>query len=678
MTAKQDLGLLRPGKRELAEKSRDELRFLRLDDPGVFAGKTTMDGLLNGNHVPKALLDLTDITIKLESYDSANPHDDDSYQIRLRNPDTGIATTVGSGDLGPIADRKWPLVLTFPSSELLDNKIAEPSTAWDVGVRVINGDTENPTVPQYLTIRVDRFAPYQNKQTGDKSNPARVSFVNPAPGSDLDSEWLLGNDHIEIDVPTTYGFYNLTDQVIIYFADTYSQTAPPTAAIKVPLLSHGRVRIPVKDIPEALTNGTWYAYCAIEDYSGNISLVSLERSITVRIQPDAVLRPPRIPSAIKPDALDLKDLQSHVYAEVDRPVNGLGNDKVRLYVALNTPTATPILVGEKFLSNLRVIQFELFYDQHLKTLFGASDIDVDAKVYYEFVRGIAPPRKSPEQDFLIDFSYAGPDTGDLPDLTNKNMVKVTVIGNSGVANVISAEDLKGPIWISTPMKEAADTWTPEGNEECFLVYEGNRFGPIALLGGETEIKRQIPANIMEKVGPGFHNNNYWEIQYVDGRNTMSSQLQTVEVEKTRITFEEPTFPLNSKGDVNCLSLEGDEGTTNLWLPVTVDIIKAYMPPTTIITVHSYCAKDLLGLEPIAGTEFSEPYEIQGAEPDDKFVINVKPYLTKIKPAQPTQDSGQEPGSINVWYEVPVAGEVIDSTVNRKKVTLLSDDKYCEG
>ncbi|MGO4366079.1 hypothetical protein [Pseudomonas sp. PAB10] len=676
MTAKENLGLLSLGKRELAEKSRDELRFLRLDDPGTLAGKTLMDGLLLENHVPKALFDLTDILVQLESYDSTTPHTADSYQIRLRNPRTGTTKTVGTGNLGPIADRKWPLEVKFLSSELLDDDASKSATDWEIGIRVINGDTLNPTTPQYLSIKVDRFQPYKNKQTGVVSNPVRATFTNPAPGKDLDSDWLLRNTHVECNISTAFSYYRQDDEVEVWFDDTYSQTAPPKEVIKIPLPPSGQVRFPVADIPVPLTNGTWYLFYRLKDLVGNFSLVSLERTITVRIQPDAVLKPVEIPTAIKPDALDLKDLAGRVYAEVPRPDNGLNTDIIKLYLAPMTG-GIPIFVGEQDLGGQSRLQFELYYHEHLKPLFGTSDIEVEVRAYYEFIRRGAPPRTSMDTHAIIDFVTAGPDKGDeLPDLVSKQMAKVTVMGDSLTPNKITAEDLKGPVWISTPMRATGDTWEPEANEQCFLIYAGHKIGPILLRGGETEIKRQIPASIIESVGPGFHNAS-WDIQYVDGRNTMSSEPQEVEVEKERITFLQPTFPLNAKGDVNCLSFDGNEGTSDIWLPVTVKIISAYMPAGTIVTVHSYGAKELDGTDVIPGTEFKMPYQIQGSEPGGEFVINI-PYLKYIKPIQPTQASGLPSGSLTVWFEVPVAGEPVPSDRNRKKVTLLSDENYCEG
>ena len=141
----------------------------------------------------------------------------------------------------------------------------------------------------------------------------------------------------------------------------------------------------------------------------------------------------------------------------------------------------------------------------------------------------------------------------------------------------------------------------------------------------------------------------------------------------------PSAPVYRLGDgtlvVNCRSLTV-EGT-NRWLPVTVSTDSVHMPAGTVVTVHSVGTTDAAGLIVIPGTEFSEKYTVTGREVGGEFQVKV-PYLNKIKPIQPPQESGLPSGFIRIRYSLLVGGEPTKSHAFLHGVRLLnSSGDYCE-
>ncbi|RON10091.1 hypothetical protein BK659_09315 [Pseudomonas brassicacearum] len=673
MTAKQDLGKVSLNAFELAEQSRDQLRSWRMDDPIVQNDPPSIDGLLRGNLVPKSLLDNTNIKVMPIPYLNT-PHLRDYYQVLLRKKGSSAEDIVEENDLGPVdATRDWPREVNLPSAKLVDAEISRFSTEYEVAVIVRNGDSDNPTPKVWLGIQVDRCSPYQNKQSGVFDNPVKATLVSPAPDAELDSQWLESNTEIKFSISTGYQFYDVVDdKVDVYFSKDYSQTAPSGFVTTLPL-GNGQLSIPVAGL--SLESETFYLYYRLRDLAGNDSWVSLDRSIVVNIYPDAVLTAPVVPLAID-GAIDLHDVQSRVFVEVKYPVNGRKNDQVTLYIVKGQAGATPLLVDTKELADRGDLQFEMFYHTHLKPVFGDSEIEVPAKVYYVYKRGNSTYPNQPETLFVVDFSVRGPATGELPDLTNKNMLRVTVEGESKTPNHITSEDRNGDVEEYTPMAKTDaggdPEWTPMGDEEFELWLDGKLVKKDVLLGSETEIRSLVNPSLIDSIVPGANKMALWKIREGGGRNTLSSEPQPVQVDEVGIEFPEPKIPLNRFGDVNCESL----GSMDYSLTVTVEFDPLLIPVGTDIIVESIGTTERDGTGEISSTAFSKSYKINGGEVGNKFEVVIEPYARCIKPIQPTLGSGKLSGCIKVWYLV--GPNQTKSAVNMKIVKLLSDENYCEG
>ncbi|WP_347905923.1 hypothetical protein [Pseudomonas purpurea] len=675
MTAKQDLGTAPLTAWELAEQSRAKLR-LGADEPGSSAAETTIEGLLVDNLVPKSMLNVGAIKALLSEYvgDAINPpHDGDTYRVRLRGPNLPLTIIVPSTDLGLVADRKWPKEIDFPTDKLLDNWSTSQtsSTVYEVRIEVKSGTGNNWSTPPYVKLGVDRYQPYKNKQTDAVNQPTGGVFRSPLPGKDLDNDWLDRNTLVEVNIPVNYAFYRSDDQVEVFFSENYSQSAPSDLVFSGALPANGQVFFSVAGL--TLQNKKYYLYYRLTDVSGNVSSVSRDQFIEVNVHPAAVLDKPKVPSAIKPDTLDLGDLKGTVVVEVTRPVNGLSNDKVEGFISDLAGTKKYSL-GTRDLGSQLFLTFPMYYHEHLAPLFGDAKGSVEVMAYYEHKRGIQAARPSPQETFLLNFNYAGPISEELPSDTNKNMVNVTVIGASNVPNKLTAEDLKGAVYISTPMVEAGNGWKSGANERVFMWYGGKQVFQKNLEGDETELRATITREILEEVGSGIIKAN-WTIEYPNQPNRMSSQLQTVTVEEASVTFPPPTIPIEDGDVVNCEALGGDEESTDRWLKVEVDVDPLYMQ-NKVVVVRSIGTLDKEGLQPILGTEFYGPYTVGGAETE--FAVDIKPYLQYIKPIQPAPGSGQPNGYIKVWYEVPVGGQTIPSASVIKEVDLIGDGHYCEG
>lgn len=675
MTAKQNLGTTPLTAWELAEQSRDKLR-LGSDEPGTLAAETSIKDLLVENLIPKSMLEAGKITAQLSEYvgDTINPpHDEDKYRVRLRGPGLPVTIIVTSTDLGPVSGRSWPMDVDFPTDKLLDSWSTSQtsSTEYEVRIEVKSGTGSNWSTPPYLKIRVDRYEPYKNKQTDAVNQPTGGAFRSPEPGKDLDNDWLDKNTSAQVTIPTNYAFYRPDDRVHIFFSKNYSQTAPEGTVYLDKLNPNGQHSFTVD--ASALESETYYLYYQLNDVVGHFSRVSLDQYVEVNIHPAAVLTEPKVPSAEHPDTLDFGDLKGSVYVEVTRPVNGLNSDDIEGFIA-NLAGDQKYSLGTRTQGSNLFLTFPMYYHEHLAPLFGNAKGSVEVVAYYQHKRGSPAARPSPEQKFLLNFHYAGPISEDLPSDTNRNMVKVTVVGKSGVPNVLTADDLNHDVYIFTPMVEPSNSWASESNERALMWYGGEQVFRKDLEGHEKELRAVIDPDILRKVGPGSVK-AWWTIEYPNQPNRMFSQLQTVTVEEARVTFPAPTIPIDDGDVVNCEALGGDEESTDRWLKVVVDVDPSYMH-NKVVTVRSVGTKDKLGLEAIPGTEFFEPVSVGGTETE--FSVDIKPYLEKIKPIQPAPGSGIPNGYIKVWYEVPVDGDSVPSDPVIKEVDLIADGNYCEG
>ena len=254
------------------------------------------------------------------------------------------------------------------------------------------------------------------------------------------------------------------------------------------------------------------------------------------------------------------------------------------------------------------------------------------------------------------------------------MTVVTVIGDSGTLNHITADDRGKEVTISTPMITAPVTWTPIGDETARLWFNGTEVHSESLAAGTVPVLTfQMPATVIDAAGPG-KKIAHWTVEETGGRNVMRSRPTEVTIDPVRVVLPAPSVRLFN-GFVSCRYLT----VPDFELPVTVTIDPLHMPTNTVVTLKSVGTTDAAGLDEIPGTEFSDTYTINGSEVGGVFVKNIQPYLTKLKPIQPPKSSGLPNGYIKIWYQVTIAGMPTNSLEFLNEVSLLNaSSNYCEG
>ncbi|MFJ2364718.1 hypothetical protein ACIPIN_13660 [Pseudomonas sp. NPDC087697] len=671
-------------RQQLAEQVRIKHRSFNLPNAADPHPVPVIVGLVGDGLLTKALLDQTDVVVKVEKLNEYNL--DDSALLQLLDPSTSPPSIVYQGpsqDL-PETAAGYPQYFPLPSLELVDNNKVRPATRYQVRLIVTQGNTGNDIPTKELDIGVDRYAPYQSKQDGSYIRPVKTAILNALSG--IDDLWLEQNTHLKLKVDAEYEFYSSTDFIQVSISTTvsgadgplpnvvYSGNVPATGVVDIPVASFAS---------EVAKDGTIHVVYSITDVVGNASKVSFDSPIQVTLRPAPVLIAPRIPIiGGAGGTLDLKTLESKVYVYVDRPAHALSGDKILLLLnSASGVDADAIQVGELAVGTGTVpLRFELRY-LNLKHLHIDPETPVPAKLSYHLKRMLEPVRVSPETLFTYDDTSAGPINPDFPSLTNPKMVNVGLKGDSGTLNHITGADRGKSVTIQTPMKEPNDPWAILASEMARLWYNGVMVYELGLTGTETELTFDIPSATIDQQGTGIKS-AWWTIQGDLSANTLSSPMTLVTVDAAVVEFDPPSVPTFTITDggvrkqvVNCksLTLVG----TDRQLTVTVPVNATYMPNQSVIVVHSVGTSDRLGFDVIEGTQFSESYTITGSEVGNTFTVNIKPYLTKVKPIQPTQESGLLNGAIKIWYVVQVDGGPVLSDTLVHEVRLLASGKYCE-
>ncbi|MGE8179354.1 hypothetical protein [Pseudomonas fluorescens] len=681
MTAKESLGPVSKlsTAQSIAKQSRSNYRSFNFAGPKANNPKPEIDGLIEEGLATKTLLDTPALTVKLMGV--IGEHDNDSAELVLydqRNgdePEGGVV--IGAEVSLPPLPRTYPIDFPLQTDRLHDDNRGEFSTFYKLRFRVYGGGTGNADNSNPLELRIDRFAPYQSKIDGVRSSGPKPVYRN-VPDGVIDDAWFKLNTELQLTIDTSYPFYRTNDIVKVYVSDTYSDTAPPTPTYSTTLPPSGLVNIPVSDLGSP-TTGKYYVYYNLTDSVGNISKVSFANVLEVNLRPEPVLFAPTIPKAVLPDVLDLKDFETPVHVIVKRPLHALDDDYIILYADSDESPIQQLKMGSG-----AELRFTLNYI-HLKHLITDPYAVIDTKLYFYLKRGIEPSRKSPEQPFIFDHTYRGPINPNLPETENGEMVPVDVLGESQTLNHVTADDLGKPVTIKTTVQKPGGRWESHGDERVKFWLNGKVVKEISLTGGAIPLLTyEMPPSDIEDAGPG-KKIAQWSIEEDGGRNVMFSPKTEVLIDERSVTFPAPTVPTYEVDDgaggrkrvVNCRSVAGIG--INRLLPVTVIIDAAHMPKDTVVTVYSIGTEDADGLVEIEGTEFDEDYTIMDGDVGGVFQVNIQPYLTKIKPIQPTADSGLPNGYIKIWYTVPVNGKPAKSREFLNEVALLNPaNNYCEG
>ncbi|WP_347927006.1 hypothetical protein [Pseudomonas helvetica] len=679
MTANEKLTSTLTNK-EIAKKTLIKHRSFNLPEAAEQHPAPEIEGIHPGGLLPKSILDKTEIPVLIRKL--SNDHEykkGDKLKLQVIDPRKGDSGPVYEGGAEDLPDslEGFPLTVFFPSSHLVDDDKVNPETSYQVRFIVTDSGTGNDLPSLKLPVLADRYAPYQSKHDASFLRPDVPEVLNASSG--IDEQWLIDNKFLQLKFALGYQFRLLDDVFKVSISTTQSGADGPLLNVVYSgaLGVDGLLDVSVEKFASEVANdGDIYVYCTVTDATGNVSKVSYNAAIRVALRPEPEFNKPRIPIVGEGGVLNYETFKSTIYAYVDRGKNWFHTDKILLQIQSTIAGATPIDVAQIEVGiGTGPLRFPLRY-QDIKLLFIDRETPTPTKSLYLLKRGTETPRPSPATQFTTDLTEAGPINPNLPSETNPNMVKVGVTGDSGTLNHITGLDRGKPVTIQTPMKNLDDTWVILGNEIARLWYHGVKVFELALTGSEAELTHDIPVAIIEQVGTG-RKDAWWDIIGNDSSNTWVSPKTVVTVDPKTVEFVEPwvqDFPVGGIDVINCKSLE----LPDRHLKVVVPVVAAYMPKDSVVIVCSVGASDKFGFDVIGGTEFSESHTISDSDlAAGEFSVNIKPYLTKIRPMQPTNDSGMPNGSIKLWYVVQVDSLPVSSKERLREVRLLSSGVYCE-
>ncbi|MDU9035345.1 hypothetical protein [Pseudomonas corrugata] len=652
-------------RQEVAKRSRLAARALSNPLTAPPQEGASIDDQLVDNLIPKSVLDSSQMIVRFDNSKIPVPHDGDEWELYQRKGgDTGAGTEIAQDVFGQAVGRPAETEIPVDTSVLLDDDPNEPSTIYEYQFVVYKGEDGNGSATLWLPAAIDRYAPEQDKQTGNFYKPDFARFTNLSPGSTIDEAWLANNISLNLTVNIAYMFYRPDDTIEIY-ADT-SYGVPGTPIYSGSLASNS-ISIPKDNLP--VLDGAYYLWYKLIDIVGNESELSdAARFNVVRLPPPSLIDC-YIPQGMSPDAIDLEDRESGVFLVVPRAINGQDDDRIR--PVISNGVIPPINLGNQPLGTSSQLEFPIT-SSRLMDLWGSSTVEVPVTVRYELVRGTSTPIGSTTIPSSIDFSYRGPDNPDFPDRTNPAMVKVKVVGASGVDDHLSSTDRDATATISTTLVASGSTWTAVGDEIVRLWFNGTEVHSEQLTAGAP------PATLTFDMDPNVVDYGlgiviaYWTIEELGGRNVMKSEDTEVQVDPVLITMPAPQVDLYGSL-ISCRSL-----TRGTWeLPVTVPIDVSYMPAGTVVTLKSQGYEDGTGTGMVGGTDFTDTHRVTDAEVTaGVFEHDIQPYMTKIRPIQPAHGTGAPRGWIKIWYTVPGVPDPSEELF--KEVSLLNSSyNYCE-
>ncbi|KAF2395322.1 hypothetical protein [Pseudomonas frederiksbergensis] len=649
---------------EIAKRSRLALRTTYVD-LGIVADAPIIIDRIIDNLIPKSVLEPGPMIVRFDTTTIDAPHANDEYELYQRKGLTGSPVLIDSDVFGPVLTRPRFRDVQVPTAGLLDDDLSKSSTTYVYTFIFFRGIDGNRQTFDNIIAEIDRIAPEQDKTSRIKFKPDAAVFTNLPPRGTIDDAWLDANTALNLTVNTTYEFYRPDDTIDVYIDTNYGTGAP----VYSQQLTSGSISIPRDRLPKF--DSLYFLWFVLRDVVGNESDPALSSPFDVKRLPPPVLIDCVIPKGILPDVIDLEDLETPVYVNVPYVTNG--NEVDRIIPTVRNGALT-IGIGNQALGTApRTLQF-LVSTSRLLALWNNATAEVPITAAFNFSRGVEPLVPSRPTDSALDFTYRGPVNPVFPDRESPAMTQVTVVGDSGRPNHITADDRGKEVTISTPMITPPTVWSPIGDETARLWYNGREVHNELLTAGTVSVLTfDMDAATVDAAGPGTKI-AYWTIEETGGRNVMKSRDTEVTVDPVRVSFPPPTVRLFN-GNVSCRYLTFPD----LALPVTVTIDPTYMPVNTVVTLKSVGTEDSAGLREILGTEFTGEYTINGSEAGGVFVMNIQPYSTKLKPIQPPFGSGLPNGYIKIWYEVPVSGVQNPSDEFLNVVSLLNDGGfYCEG
>lgn len=455
----------------------------------------------------------------------------------------------------------------------------------------INGNPDISDPP--LEFKVDLTAPYQRQPGTGNGSGARPLLISPIGlPTRIDDAWLadpVNAGGINVTIPTGYTkFEALLDLVSFYISRQTTFTGMQgddrgVSIIDSPLPVGGVINISLAML-RGLDDGPHYYSYNLKDAPGNISNNSAITLLFSRVSaPAPVLGVPRIPvtGLNGQTPITFATVTPPFTAEmlIDFPLNSLPGDRIIPHISDSNGNVYD-LPDEQIPSDGTTgpLSWKLDYDFFAR-VFGDPNgqDDVQCEYWYELSRPTIPTNlvSTPQQFFVLDFSYAGPLQPNLPELFNPNIRPVVI---QGAGTPVPAPNTLGPAQAGLDAIITWPLWTDQnrpltGREIVTFFYQGRQVGnPVGVQVGQTTVDTPLPwATILaEGNGSGATAREaFIRIEYPGSANPMT-QIPVTPVNVTAIVinlpppqiivsaFRTPTgtlIPERAVTAINCPSLD---------------------------------------------------------------------------------------------------------------------------
>jgi hypothetical protein len=420
-----------------------------------------------------------------------------------------------------------------------------------------NVDTSSP----HTEILLDQTAPYQRQPGGPNGTGIRPTLLTLGAGFPpvIDDAWLLnpGNSGgLKLTIPTAYQKFEASkDKVNFYISTqtTFSLMQGEGAVVEdFPVPTGGVINVPLSYL-SAMNEGSYFYSYNLIDLPGNVSNNSAITTLFRRVKtPAPVLEVPRIPvtgaNGSVPITLSTAADPTKVIMEIDFPLNSLPGDRIIPYLTSDQAGAAIALPEQPIppAGTAGPLLFELDFDI-MSQLFGDANgtQEVEFEYWYELERSTITPNPTSASVFaIVDFSYAGPEQPNLPDLPNINISPVVV---QGAGTPAPAPNTLGPAQAGIAATMNWPLWTDvnrpvTGREIVKFYYQDKQVGePIPVRVGDTTVQTTLPWETIRLEGNGTGadaRKAYITIEYPGSANVMKQKIPT-DVQVTAIVINVP-------------------------------------------------------------------------------------------------------------------------------------------
>lgn len=445
-----------------------------------------------------------------------------------------------------------------------------------------------------LEFKVDLTAPYQRQPgTGNGTGARPVLISQTGLPLRIDDTWLADPANaggINLTIPTAYTkFEALLDLVSFYISmqTTFTGMQGDDSGVSIidfPLPVGGVINISLAML-RGLNEGPHFYSYNLKDAPGNTSNNSAITLLFDRVKaPAPVLGVPRIP-VTDPNGqtpitfATVAPPPSRVVMEIDFPLNSLPGDRIIPHISDSNGNVYDLPEQQiPAAGTPGPLRFVIEYD-FWALVFGDPNgqSDVQCEYWYELSRPTIPtnPVSTPQQFCVLDFSYAGPEQPNLPELLNPNIPPVVI---QGAGTPAPAPNTLGPAQAGLDATFIWPLWTDPnrpltGREIVRFFYQGKQEGgPVGVQVGQTTVTTLLRwATILaEGNGSGATAREaYIKIEYPGSANPMT-QTPVTPVNVTAIVinlpppqiivsaFRTPTgtlIPERAVTAINCPSLD---------------------------------------------------------------------------------------------------------------------------